>query len=1050
LFGVHLLSPWWFLGLALLPLVLWHGRRSLAGLSAGRRWTSMVLRMLLVLAAVLALAEACWKQVSREVTAVYLVDRSSSIPRGDHRRILDYVRGTAGRREQGGRRADDRGGLVVFADGASVELAPSENFHAPIKLHSVIEGEHSDLAEGLRMAAASFPAGARKRIVLISDGTQTKGLALEEARRLAEIGVRIECLHVERRKQPEVMIERLVVRPEARAGEPVKVRAVIKADQAASGELELFMAGRPVGRRRFVANGDGKLVPETFEVRLPGPGFYPLEVRLRPDSGCDTVYQNNVGYAYTQLRGKARVLMLYSPGGKKDATADVASLARALAREKIEVRLAGPSAIPASNAELAGYDCVIIANVGAYAFTRSGMEAVRAAVRDMGVGLIMIGGPDSFGAGGYLNTPIEEALPVSCEVRQRKVMPNGALALIMHTCEMPKPNYWGRRISHAAIDVLSPQDEAGMIHYHWQGGCKWLFPLQPVGPARKKMHALIKKSTSGDMPDFDSSLKMALKALKKAKAALKHCIIISDGDPSLSDPMLPARFKRAKITISTIAIAPHGGSTVGTMRRIANATGGRYYWPKSPKLLPQIFIKEAMTVRRSVIFTQPFTPRLERATDPVKGFLGTSLPQLEGYVVTTAKDRAEVPLTVKLKDSLTDPVLAHWRYGEGKAAAFTSSAAPNWAPKWIGWPGYTKFWSQLVRWTSRAGGTGDLQVRADVRDGKGRIVVEAIDENGRLINYLNLKTHVVDPKSREVPGVTLVQTAPGRYEAEFTAGPPGAYQVNVSYRDSAGEWRHHPTGASNSYSPEFAKLESSPGLLRDIARLTGGEMLTWDPVRDRQVIWARNLPPGHRIHPGWKWLLWLILILFPLDVAIRRVMLEPKHVRAIGAVLAGLAQLALAYALAWHFHWVYALAQGIIIVVGAWLFADWLKRRRLQPASAAGPDPTMAALMAEKERLREGAPAPASEGVRSRFLEQLNRAHQTSSSVEDEDALQEMLRRHKEGREAAAPRAAPPGRRKPAPKPTGISGYAGALLDAKKRALKKDDKDRRNEKNEKK
>ncbi len=1003
----------------------------------------MALRMLLVLAAVLALCEACWKQVSREVTAIYLVDRSSSIPREEQRKLLDYVRSTSQRREKGGRRVDDRGGLVVFADGCSVELAPDENFHAPIKLHSVIGSEHSDLAEGLRMAAASFPAGARKRIVLISDGTQTKGLALEEARRLAEIGVRVECLHVESKKRPEVMVERLVVRSEARAGEPVKVRAVIKADQPASGELELFMDGRPVGRRRFVSKEGGKLIPETFEVRLPGPGFYPLEVRLRPDAGSDTVYQNNVGYAYTQLRGKARVLMLYSPGGKPDATADVIHLARSLAREKIEVRLAGPSAIPASNAELAGYDCVIIANVGAYAFTKSGMEAVRAAVRDMGVGLIMVGGPDSFGAGGYLNTPIEEALPVSCEVRQRKVMPNGALALIMHTCEMPKPNYWGRRISHAAIDVLSAQDEVGMIHYHWQGGCKWLFPIQQVGPARQKMHALIKKATSGDMPDFDSSMNMALKSLKQTKAALKHCIIISDGDPSLSDRKLPAKFKQAKITVSTIAIAPHGGSTVGTMQSIANATGGRYYWPKSPKLLPQIFVKEAMTVRRSVIFRQPFDPRLEMLTDPVKGFAGVKLPQLEGYVVTTAKDRAEVPITAKLEAGMTDPILAHWRYGEGKAAAFTSSAASDWAPKWIGWPGYSKFWSQLVRWTSRAGGTGDLQIRCDVRDGKGKIVVEAIDEKGRLINYLDLKSHVVDPKSREVPGVALVQTAPGRYEGEFPAGPPGAYQVNVSYRDSAGELRHHITGASNSYSPEFARLASSPDLLRDIARVTGGEMLQWDPVKDREVIWARNLPPGYRIHPGWKWLLWAILVLFPLDVAIRRVMLEPKHVKVIGAVLAGAAQLVLIYMLTWHFHWIYALAQAIVVVVGAYLFADWLKRRRLQPMMAAGPDPTMAALMAEKERLREGAPAPATEGVRNRFLDQLNKAHKTSKTMEDEDALQEMLRRHKDSREAVAPKPGKPGRKKAAPKATGISGYAGALLDAKKRALKKDDKDKK-------
>ncbi|MHC4914634.1 MAG: glutamine amidotransferase, partial [Planctomycetota bacterium] len=745
MFGLHFLTPIWFLALLLLPLVVWHGRRSLAGLSDFRRWASMVLRVLLVLAAILALTEACWRQISREVTVVYLVDRSASVPSEEQKKVLRYMRETATRREKGGRQVDDRAGLVVFGEGSSVELAPSERFSAPQRLHSIIETEHTDIAEGLRMAAASFPAGARKRIVLISDGAETKGLALEEARRLGEMGVRVECLHIGREKQPEVMVDRLVVRQEARAGEPVQVRTILRADQPASGELELFLDGRPVAKRRFRTDAAGKLTPETFAVRLPGPGFYPIEVRLRPDPGCDTVHQNNVGYAFTQLRGKARVLILHSGAGRADPGADVGFLARALAREKIEVRLAGPAAIPTSNAELAGYDCVILANVGAYAFTKGGMEAVRSAVRDMGVGLIMIGGPDSFGAGGYLNTPIEEALPVSCEVRQRKVMPNGALALIMHTCEMPQPNYWGRRISKAAIDALSDQDQAGMLLYDWNKGCSWLFKMQQVGPNRAAMANLIKNAQPGDMPAFDPSMKMALAGLKAARAAMKHCIIISDGDPSLSDPTLVGQFKAAKITISTIAIAPHGGMCVGTLKRIANATGGRYYYPKNPNLLPQIFVKEAMTVRRSVIFNKTFTPINRAETDPIKGFWGVRLPQLDGYVVTTARDRAEVPLTVKLEGSLEDPVLAHWRYGEGKAVAFTSSAASDWASHWIGWPGYVKFWAQIVRWASRAGGTGDLQIRSDVKGGTGKIVVEAIDEKGRLINYLNLTTHVVDP-----------------------------------------------------------------------------------------------------------------------------------------------------------------------------------------------------------------------------------------------------------------------------------------------------------------
>ena len=461
----------------------------------------------------------------------------------------------------------------------------------------------------------------------------------------------------------------------------------------------------------------------------------------------------------------------------------------------------------------------------------------------------------------------------------------------------------------------------------------------------------------------------------------------------------------AGISVSTVAISPHTPGCTGQLQSIAKATGGRFYYPSSPKALPQIFVKEAITVRRSMIFTKPFVPSRDRITDPIKGFAGEELPQLDGYVVTTARPRAEVPLTVATKDGLTDPVLAHWRYGQGKAAAFTSTAASDWASHWISWPRYQQFWSQLVRWTSRASATGDLDVRAEIRGGKGKVIVEAIDEKGRLINGLDLKGHAVDPKHRGLPAFGLVQTAPGRYEGEFQAGPAGAYQVNVVYEDETGTPRHHITGASSAYSPEFARLESDPGLLAEIARSTGGSMLTGDAEKDRAALWARNLPAGYRVHPGWEWLLWIILILFPLDVALRRVMIDW---RAAGKALKSFL--------------------GLVVP-------------QLRPATAEGPDPTMAALMAEKERIRSESPAPASDDVRSRFIEQLTQARR-AAPAEDEDALRQMLKRHKDsaGPAQAAPAAAP-GKKKAEPaRPKGISGYAGALLDAKKRALEKEKK----------
>ncbi len=995
-------SPEWLFALLLIPLVVFQSRRSLAGLGAIRRWVSMALRVLLVAVAVLALAEAGWLQVSREVTTIFLMDRSASISATEQQKIFKYMASVSALREKDGRGSDDLAGLVVLAKGAVVELAPRENFNSPQWMDSSIGIDHTDIGEGLRMAAASFPAGSRKRVVLISDGGQTRGEAFGEARRLAEAGVTVEVLPLHRLKSPEMLVERVAVRSEAREGEAVDVRVVLRASQAASGQLELLMDGQLVGSRSVRMSGQARLLSETFSVRLEKPGFYSFDARLRPASGCDTIKENNCGYGFTRLSGKARVLIIYAPGEGRQAEHDLGPLIKVLSQEKIEVQLAGLGSMPTSSAELAGFDCIVIVNTPAHAFTRSGMEAIKASVRDMGTGLVMIGGANGFGAGGYLNTPIEDALPVSCDVRQRKVMPNGALVLVMHTCEMPQPNYWGRRISQAAIDVLSDQDQAGLILFDWSSGCSWLFPIQNVGPARKKMRSLINTAQPGDMPDFDSSLKLALKGLKAASAALKHCIVISDGDPSLSNALLLRDFKNAKITVSTVAIAPHGGSCEKTLFNVARVTGGRYYFPKSPSLLPQIFVKEAMTVRRSVIYEGLFTPTLVMATGPLKGFdSGQGLPPLQKYVLTTARQRAQVPITARIADNPADPVLAYWQYGEGKAVAFTSSAATDWAPGWVDgkWGRYRQFWSQVVRWASRVGGGGELQVRSVIRDGQGRIVVEAIDENGNMINHLDIEGHVLGPDSKVVPGVDFVQTAPGRYEAKFPAGPSGAYQVVASYTDQAGTLRHNVTGASNSYSPEYLKFKGNPQLLQDIAEVTGGHVLSWDALADSKVIWARNLPPGYRTHPGWEWLLWAILILFPLDVAVRRVMID------------------------WG-------------AVNRNLQAAWI---RLNPFSNAdvpvAPDSTMSALMAQKQRIRDAAPTRPAGNVRNRFLDQLQAARE-ESGVED-DGLRDMLLRHKERRASVSAGKAAGGGKAAPPKAAGISGYASSLLEAKKKALSK-------------
>ena len=65
--------------------------------------------------------------------------------------------------------------------------------------------------------------------------------------------------------------------------------------------------------------------------------------------------------------------------------------------------------------------------------------------QQMGAGLVMLGGPNSFGAGGWANTELEKAMPVDFQIKNAKVVPVGALVLMMHASRNGRRATTGRR-----------------------------------------------------------------------------------------------------------------------------------------------------------------------------------------------------------------------------------------------------------------------------------------------------------------------------------------------------------------------------------------------------------------------------------------------------------------------------------------------------------------------------------------------------------------------------------------------------------------------------
>ena len=898
--------PIWLLLLpVVLPPLVIFSVRSLSGLGPVRRVVAIGLRAAVVTLIVLALAEVQAVRKNDKMTTMFVVDVSESIPTDMRRNTLGYVTEEAKKR-----RKDDLAGVVVFGRTPSVESPPAPTEpNLRLGIESTINPQYSDLAGALKLALATFPEDTARRIILVSDGNENRGNVVEQAAAAARLGVQIDVLPIDYVYDKEVLVEKVSIPPDVKKGETVNINVVVRASEPTGGTLQIFQ--KDSDNRRAPAPGNENPVPIrlergvnvfTLKQLITETNFYTFTAEFVPEKGSgDRRSINNVAEGFTYARGTAQVLLIEGTRGEH------VELVKALREKKIEVKVlvapdvdgsggVGGDPLPDDLGQLQPYDAVILGNVPKECLTEGQQRLIEANVHDMGAGLIMLGGPRSFGAGGWMNTPIEKALPVDMQIKAMRVQGKSALVMLMHASEIAEGNYWQKVIAMEALKTLSSYDYAGMLH--WEGQEAWLFSVRMIGNNKGTMLKTIDRMTPGDMPSFDPSLQMSIAGLRKVTDAMtKHVIVISDGDPTPPTRGVINQLIQNKITVTTVLTAAHGNDpgAISVMRDLATKTKGRFYNVTNPKALPRIYQKEARIISRPLIFEQnpPWLPVVKFTTEPISG-LPNTLPPISGIVQATVKESelVEVPIVSPLPQTgQVNPVLAHWNYGLGRSVAFTSDAGRRWTSNWVDWDGYAAFWSQIVRWSMRPVDSRNLALTVRREEGKLKIVVDALDKENQFLNFLQMQASVLSP-DLQPHRVSLVQTAPGRYEGTVdNAEASGNYFVNLGYSGPDNVKGIVTSGISVPYSDEYRELKSNPTTLETIASLTNGNVLSWKRRADGEVDLLRTVAetdafrrdayttPPRGFSPLWPNMLWLASVLFLGDVAVRRVAPDFARIR---------------------------------------------------------------------------------------------------------------------------------------------------------------------------
>jgi uncharacterized membrane protein len=835
--------------LLLLPVaagwVLWLAWRSDVHTAAWRRWFSTALRLVMVCLLILAVAGLQWLKPQEGMNVFFLLDRSDSVPSSQQEAAREFVGRLALSKKK-----EDKVGILIFGSEASIESSPLSVVDKETgKIFAVVDGQRTDIASAIRLGSAAFPETGQKRLVLLSDGNENIGDALAAAVQARTMDISIDATPMGVTRTGDISVQKVSLPTTLKEGQTFDVKIFAQADAAQDATVQLFLNDQMLGQQRVTLEAGKNLF--TFPQTLDQPGFYAYDVRI--ETRNDAVPQNNRAINFSTVRGNPRVLIV-SSDPVKDAT-----LAAALQSSRLTVELVDIGRFPGTLAEMQSYDSIVLCNVAAGDLGDTLLRLLESAVRDFGVGLVCVGGDQAYAAGGYRGTPLDRILPVDMELSSKKVLPPGAVVLLMHGMEFNNGNQVARDCAIGVLEALGPQDEMGVLM--WDGVERWLFELQAVGDKRD-LRRRIQGMNQGDLPSFQGLMSMAHKGLQKSSASLKHVIVFSDGDPGAPGDDLMAAMAGDRITVSTVLISGHAGPD--TMIQIAEQGRGRFYNVTSPAELPQIFIKEAAVVLKSAIHEEPFRPQVVALSELTRGIAAAAYPNLQGYVATTQKPRAETPLFTEKGD----PLLAHWQFGLGRAVAFTSDAQPRWASAWLGWGQYRQFWSQIVNWSLRKLENANLTAEVSVEEGEGVLSVEAVDAEGDYRNFLDLRATVVSPEG-ERQTVTLQQTGSGHYEARFPTREVGAYLVNLAELENGAPRASLVVGASVNYSPEFTSGAPNQGLLRRITEITSGRML--DPVSEDANPFLHDRQKTYQPRDLFEWLLKCAILLFPLDVGVRRI-----------------------------------------------------------------------------------------------------------------------------------------------------------------------------------
>ncbi|WP_080846473.1 VWA domain-containing protein [Cytobacillus gottheilii] len=765
---------------------------------------------------------------------VFVTDRSASVKDADSV-SLGWIEEAVTKKG-----AEDTHAIAAFGGDIALEQNRSADSSSISQYNGKLNMAETNLEGALTFASSMIPNKSGGRIVVFSDGNETIGQSNDVIRLLNNRGIEIDYMPLPSVTGEDLALSDVSLSPSIYLGEEVPITVTIDSNSEKQADIRLSVNNQEVIQETVDVKEGTNMYSFRYQAAEGGMNVFKAEV----SAAGDTFTENNVMHAISTVQSAPKLLIVQNE--------ESSQLPSVFEDSGLETDVLTPEKLPTTLSGYLSYQSILFNNVAATSITEQQMTLIEQAVREFGVGFVMAGGDESFGLGGYFKTPIEKLLPVDMDIKGKKEMPSLGLIIVLDRSGSMSGNKLelAKEAAARSVELLREEDTLGFIAFDdrpWE--------IVETAPLKDKEEAVekIRSVTPGGGTEIYSSLEMAYEELEDLKLQRKHIILLTDGQSATNNDYdsLIEEGKEGNITLSTVALG--GDADRALLEELASSGSGRFYDVTDSSVIPSILSRETVMATRTYIEDQPFYPLLQPYPE-WQGLLADGVPQMNAYIATTPKDRAQVPLLSEKED----PVLAQWRYGMGQSIAFTSDLSGKWSGDWARWEKWPQFLNEMVTKTLPQFDSEPFSIRVDKTAENTVLTVESHSSQ-----TLPIEAAIISEDGEEVDASTNI-VAPGEYEI-IVPESSGMYFLSIAQTDENGQLHAYQTGFTIPYSDEYLIQGTNEETLEKLAEGTGGRKLEQPEEAFRPLA-----ETSYDIQPFSKMLILAAFLLFFCEIAIRR------------------------------------------------------------------------------------------------------------------------------------------------------------------------------------